>query len=180
MESQLVTEPIPDLLVYSSVKWNLNFLKYHFHHFVFLLKRPNWQGKSSIFKYLKSFFFIIYFSLCGWVLSYKCAACLLLHWEGEFGGGRLDLVLGLQVRHPLGADPINSWDDVTLGQAASRCLAARSYLRKGSAEQVTLEPLIHVPHKTDKRMQLHVVRIDLHVRKLQTQDTIQTVRSSAC
>lgn len=53
---------------------------------------------------------------------------LLHHGERQFVGGRLDLVLGLQVRHPLGADPINGRDDVTLGQAAAHCLAARSYL----------------------------------------------------
>lgn len=33
--------------------------------------------------------------------------CLLHHGEREFAGGGFDLVLGLQVRHPLSADPIN-------------------------------------------------------------------------
>lgn len=53
---------------------------------------------------------------------------LLHHGERQFVRGRLDLVLGLQVRHPLGADPVDGRDDVTLGQAAAHRLAARSYL----------------------------------------------------
>lgn len=53
---------------------------------------------------------------------------LLHHGECQFVRGRLDLVLGLQVRHPFGADPIDGRDDVTLGQAAANRLAARGYL----------------------------------------------------
>lgn len=53
---------------------------------------------------------------------------LLHHGECQFVCGRLDLVLGLQVRHPFGADPIDGRDDVTLGQAAAHRLAARGYL----------------------------------------------------
>lgn len=68
----------------------------------------------------------------------KCAGYLLQHGEWQFVGGTLDLVLGLQVRHPLGADPVDGWDDVALGQAAPHCLAARSYLWRGSTDKVTL------------------------------------------
>lgn len=56
------------------------------------------------------------------------AASLLHHAECELVGGRLDLVLGLQVGHALGADPVDGRDDVTLGQAAVHGLAAWSYL----------------------------------------------------
>lgn len=56
------------------------------------------------------------------------AGCLLHHAECQFVGGRLDLVLGLQVRHSLGVDPVDGGDDVTLGQAPAHCLAAWSYL----------------------------------------------------
>ena len=68
----------------------------------------------------------------------KRAGYLLQHGEWQFVGGTLDLVLGLQVRHPLGADPVDGWDDVALGQAASHRLAARSYLWRGSTGKVTL------------------------------------------
>ena len=50
--------------------------------------------------------------------------------------GGLDFVLGLQVRHPLGADPIDGRDDVTLSQGAARRLAARSYLLERGLEEL--------------------------------------------
>lgn len=72
---------------------------------------------------------IIYLSFSGRL--FQCAGCLLQHGEWQFVGGRLDLVLGLQVCHPLGADPVDGWDDVALGQAPAHCLAARGYLWRG-------------------------------------------------
>lgn len=78
-------------------------------------------------------------------------ALLLDHAEGELVGGRLDLVLGLQVGHALGADPVDGGDDVPLGQAAVDGLAAWSYLCTCShnaeiqgmkTSSVNLQPLI--------------------------------------
>lgn len=42
--------------------------------------------------------------------------------------GHLDLVLGLQVRHPIGADAIDGDDDVALDQVPLRCFATGSDL----------------------------------------------------
>lgn len=53
---------------------------------------------------------------------------LLAHGEGQVVVGHLDLVLGLQVSHPLRADAIDGDDDVTLDQVTLRRLAARSDL----------------------------------------------------
>ena len=53
---------------------------------------------------------------------------LLVHGEHQFAGGFLDLVLGLQVRHPIGADAVDGGDDVALSQTAPGCLAPCSYL----------------------------------------------------
>lgn len=55
---------------------------------------------------------------------------LLAHGESQVVVGHLDLVLGLQVSHPLGADAVNGHDDITLHQVALRRLAARRDLSK--------------------------------------------------
>lgn len=88
----------------------------------------------------------------------KCAGYLLQHGEWQFVGGTLDLVLGLQVRHPLGADPVDGWDDVALGQAAPHCLAARSYLWRGSTDKVTLGA------QTRKFLRTHTNNLKKHKR----------------
>ena len=53
---------------------------------------------------------------------------LLGHGESQVVVGHLDLVLGLQVSHPVGADAIDGDDDVTLSQVSQRRLAAGSDL----------------------------------------------------
>jgi len=58
--------------------------------------------------------------------------CLLVsslgHGERQVVGSHLDLVLGLQVSHPVGADAVDGHDDVALDQVTQRRLAARSDL----------------------------------------------------
>ena len=53
---------------------------------------------------------------------------LLGHGERQVVVGHLDLVLRLQVSHPVGADAIDGDDDITLHQVSLRRLAARSDL----------------------------------------------------
>jgi len=71
--------------------------------------------------------------VCVCVCVCVCAA-VLLHGEGQLVVGALDLVLGLQVRHALGAQAVDGRDDVALGQAAPRRQAAGGYLQVGEGE----------------------------------------------
>lgn len=55
---------------------------------------------------------------------------LLGHGECQAVHGHLNLVLGLQVSHPIGADAIDGDDDVALDQVPLRCFATGSDLLK--------------------------------------------------
>lgn len=74
---------------------------------------------------------------------------LLLHGECQLAGGRLDLVLRLHVRHPLGAEPIDGGDDVTLSQAAAHRLAPWGYLRRGQGGACHTQ----IPKETNKQLE---------------------------
>lgn len=66
----------------------------------------------------------------------------LAHGERQVVVGHLDLVLGLQVSHPLGADAVDGHDDVTLHQVNLRRLTARSDLAERTQTHVQIECLL--------------------------------------
>lgn len=64
------------------------------------------------------------------------AVCVfsLAHGERQVVVGHLDLVLGLQVSHALGADAVDGHDDVTLHQVTLCRLAARGDLAEHNTD----------------------------------------------